>query len=57
MCINWIGKQILPMSKDTNYGLQGNNYLHTFPNKPIDVNGQQGNQQMQQWKNQQPVFS
>lgn len=52
------GKQMI--AKDTNYGLQGNNYGQTFPSKSIDVTGgQQVNQPMQQyqWKNQQPIFS
>lgn len=50
-------KQIL--TKDTNYGLQGNNYVQTFPSKPIDITGHQVNQPVQQyqWKNQQPIFS
>lgn len=45
--------------KNTNYGLEGNNYVQTFPNKPMDVTGQQVNQPIQQyqWKNQQPMFS
>jgi len=46
--------------KDANYGLvQGNNYIQTFPNKPIDLNRQQVNQpnQQYQWKNQQAMFS
>lgn len=45
--------------KNTNYGLQGNNYVQTFPNKPMDITGQQVNQPIQQyqWKNQQPMFS
>lgn len=44
--------------KNANYGLQGNNYIQTFPNKPMDSNGQV-NQPIQQyqWKNQQPIFS
>lgn len=53
-----IGKQMI--AKDTNYGLQGNNYGQTFPSKSMDVTGvQQVNQPMQQyqWKNQQPIFS
>lgn len=44
------------MKDTTNYGLQGNNYIQTFPNKPMDVNGQQG-VQLYQWKNQQPIIS
>lgn len=45
--------------KDTSYGLQGNNYIQTIPNKPMDITGSQLNQPMQQyqWKNQQPMFS
>jgi len=46
--------------KDTNYGLaQGNNYIQTLSNKPMDITGQQVNQPLQQyqWKNQQPIFS
>lgn len=51
------GKQVL--MKDTSYGLQGNNYVQTIPNKPMDITGPQLNQPMQQyqWKNQQPMFS
>lgn len=46
--------------KDANYGLaQGNNYIQTLSNKPMDIAGQQVNQPIQQyqWKNQQPIFS
>lgn len=45
--------------KDANYGLaQGNNYIQTLSNKPIDITVQQVNQPIQQyqWKNQQPIF-
>lgn len=52
------GKQVF--MKDANYGLtQGNNYIQTLSNKPMDTMGQQVNQPIQQyqWKNQQPIFS
>lgn len=52
------GKQVF--MKDANYGLtQGNNYVQTLSNKPMDTMGQQVNQPIQQfqWKNQQPMFS
>ncbi|XP_060867498.1 uncharacterized protein LOC132942853 [Metopolophium dirhodum] len=57
-CPTTPSKQVL--MKDANYGLaQGNNYIQTLSNKPMDITGQQVNQPIQQyqWKNQQPIFS
>ncbi|XP_050538081.1 uncharacterized protein LOC126903714 [Daktulosphaira vitifoliae] len=52
-------KQMVP--KETNYAISNNNYVQSFPNKPVEtsahlLNSPMNLQQQNQWRNQQPLY-